>query len=171
MAADGFSSRLPFDDAYEPARAGRHPAIDADESSAIGVAAATLAGLPGASSRRLHMLLEQFGDATRALDAVLDGRAGEAFCDDRNRDFVARRWAQCADPITVALTLRRRSTRVWVTGRPDFPIDPELPQAPAVLLAEGERLTEEQVARVLSFSSNAVLQTKTVIVNGSVAEA
>ncbi len=41
----------------------------------------------------------------------------------------------------------------------------------SVLLAEGERLTEEQVARVLSFSSNAVLQTKTVIVNGSVAEA
>ena len=113
--------------------------VEAEATAAIGVAAATLAGLPGASTRRMHALLRRFGTATRALDAVLDGRAAEAFGLDRDRDYLARHWARCADPLTVALTMQRRATRVWVTGQPDFPIDPELPKAPAVLLAEGER--------------------------------
>lgn len=130
------AARLPFDELEGSAR---HEELDEEAAIAIGVAAATLAGLPGASTRRLHALLHRFGSATRALDAVLDGRAAEAFGDDHNRHFLARHWARCADPLTVALTLRRRSTRVWVTGQPGFPIDPELPNAPAVLLAEGER--------------------------------
>jgi response regulator RpfG family c-di-GMP phosphodiesterase len=41
----------------------------------------------------------------------------------------------------------------------------------SILLAEGEKLTEDQVARVLSFSLNEVLQTKIVAVNGLVVEA
>jgi DNA processing protein len=140
MAADGYTDRLPFPiETLGVHGADTDTDTDTDAGLAIEVAAATLAGLPGATPTRLHALLKRFGTATHALDAVLDGRAAEAFLDDHRCEVLARHWARCADPITVALTLRRRATRVWATGQRDFPIDPRLPLAPAVLLAEGDR--------------------------------
>jgi DNA processing protein len=103
------------------------------------VAAATLASLRGASPTRLHALLEHFGTPAQALDAVRSGRAAEALTDDDRRDLLARRWAGAADPHSIAARLQRRGTRVYTTGERDFPIDPCLPQAPAVLFAEGDR--------------------------------
>jgi DNA processing protein len=107
----------------------------------VAAAAATLAGLQGATPRRLHALLRRFGSPVEALHAVRAGRAAAALTDDadHNRDALARRWAGGADPTLVATTMQRRGTRVWVTGQPGFPIDPGLENAPAVLLAEGDR--------------------------------
>jgi DNA processing protein len=122
--------RLPFGD--------RSRARD-DSPAGQAVAAATLASLQSASPDRLHRLFKHFGTPARALAAVRDGRAAPALPDDRNRDAIARRWAQCADPEGVAAALARRGTRVWAIGQPGFPIDPELANAPAVLFAEGAR--------------------------------
>ena len=118
---------------------GADEALDPDPQRAIAIAAATLASLPGASPRRLCALLEHFADPARALAAVRDGRAAEAFPDDRRGPFVARRWSELADPAQLAAVLQRRGTHVWATGQPGFPLDPGLPKAPAVLFAEGDR--------------------------------
>jgi DNA processing protein len=98
-----------------------------------------LAALPGASTRRLHLLFAYFDGPIHALNAVCEGRAAEALPDDRQRDLIARRWKERADPIALGATLRRRGTHVWATGESGFPIDPGLPKAPAVLFAEGHR--------------------------------
>jgi DNA processing protein len=124
------SPRLPFG---EP----EHPEAGSLDASAI--AAATLASLRGATPHRLHALFECFGNPVGALEAVRAGGAAEALPDDRHRDAIARRWAVAADPHGVESMLRRRGTRVFTTGRPDFPIDPGLANAPAVLFAEGDR--------------------------------
>jgi len=113
--------------------------VGEDPDPAIAIAAATLAGLPGASPRRLHLLFEHFHTPRLALDAVMQGRAAEALPEDRQRDLIARRWSQGADPIAVEAMLRRRGTHVWATGQAAFPIDPGLANAPAVLFAEGDR--------------------------------
>lgn len=126
----GPAPRLPF---TTPERSG-----DTSER-ANAVAAATLASLSGASPPRLHALFKRFGTPARALDAVLDGRAAEALPDDPRSDLLARRWAGAADPQRVAATLQRRGTLVFAAGQTEFPIDPRLAQAPAVLFAEGDR--------------------------------
>jgi DNA processing protein len=124
------SPRLPFDEPERP---------EAWSLDAAAVAAATLASLRGASANRLHKLFTHFAGPLAALDAVRAGAAARALPDDRHRAEIARRWAAAADPRGVESMLRHRGTRVFTTGRPDFPIDPGLDDAPAVLFAEGDR--------------------------------
>lgn len=103
------------------------------------VAAATLAGLQGATPYRLHRLFVYFGTPARALDAVRAGRAAEAIAKDPHRAAIARRWERTADPTPVAAVLEQRGTRVWAARQPGFPFEPGLPEAAAVLFAEGDR--------------------------------
>jgi DNA processing protein len=126
----GRTGRLPFAVATQHAEPG-----EGDHS----VAAATLASLPGASPPRLHALFEEFGTPAHALQAVRDGRAAEALTDDRRRAYLARLWAETADPRAVAETLRQRGTHMFSATQIEFPIDPRLDDAPAVLFAEGDR--------------------------------
>jgi DNA processing protein len=114
-------------------------ACSSDVGEEISIAAATLAALPGASARRLHLLFTRFGGPIPALAAVREGRAAAALPDDRHRDLIARRWKERADPIAMGAALRRRGTHVWATGQTGFPVDPGLDNAPAVLFAEGDR--------------------------------
>jgi DNA processing protein len=103
------------------------------------VAAATLATLQGATPSRLHALFDTFGTPARALDAVRKGRAAEALVNEHHRAMLARRWAATADPETVGKVLRRRGTHIYSADKTDFPVDPQLLAAPAVLFAEGDR--------------------------------
>ena len=124
------TGRLPFAAAAHRAEPG-----EGDHS----VAAATLASLPGATPPRLHALFEVFGTPARALEAVRDGRGAEALAHDRRRAHLAGLWAQTANPKAVAEALRRRGTHVFDATQIEFPIDPRLDEAPAVLFAEGDR--------------------------------
>jgi DNA processing protein len=81
------------------------------------VAAATLACAPGMTPDRLRDLLSRAGGPRAALAALR---------------------ASGADERRVAATLARRSTRVYVAGRPGYPVPDEVPDRPAVLLAEGD---------------------------------
>ncbi len=102
------------------------------------VAAATLAGLQGATPHRLHRLFVYFGSPARALEAVRAGRAAEAIANDPQRAAITRRWQRTADPASVAAVLEQRCTRVWAARQPGFPFDADLPDAAAVLFAEGD---------------------------------
>jgi len=124
------------------------------------VAAAALAALRGASPDRLHALFEHFGGAVGALDAVRAGRAAAALADHPRRNDIARRWARDVDIDGTAARLRERGTRVFSADRPDFPLDPRLDDAPAVLFAEGER------AEVLDRPRVAVIGTRAATPGG-----
>lgn len=108
------------------------------------VAAATLACLPKINPFRLRALLERFGDPVTALDAVRAGHAATALIgDDETSRFaagrrqVAREWRSQVDAETTQRRLTQRGTIVWVDGSPDYPIVDDVPDRPAVLLAEG----------------------------------
>jgi DNA processing protein len=109
-------------------------ALDADA-----IAAAALASLRSATPSRLHRLFTHFGGPAGALAAVRAGRASPALAAEPNGDAIARRWARDVDPDRVESQLRERGARVFAAGRPGFPIDLELRDAPAVLFAEGDR--------------------------------
>lgn len=104
------------------------------------IAATALVALDGMGPARLRTLLEVWPDPREVVSAIRHGRAISAFTDPR-RDLVTRlaAWRSRIDLDRAAEVLRLRSTRVLVTGRPDSPIDPGLPDAPAVLFAEGAR--------------------------------
>jgi DNA processing protein len=120
------------------------------------VAAATLACLPKMTPSRLTALVEHFGDPRRALHAVRTGRAAEALAGDpelgprarAHRHALAREWSARADPAPVGRYLRRRGTRVWLAGTPEYPIADDVPDRPAVLLAEGASIDALGAPRV-----------------------
>ena len=123
------------------------------------VAAATLACLPKMTPSRLTALVEHFGDPRRALHAVRAGRAVDALIGDTDlgprarahRHALGREWSARADPAPVGRYLQRRGTRVWLAGTPEYPITDDVPDRPAILLAEGshtEALGSPRVAIV-----------------------
>jgi DNA processing protein len=121
-----------------PSRPPRPP-LDPDQ-----VAAATLACLPDITPRRLRALLDAFGGPLPALDAVLRDRVLRVLREvspPRTHDALptlVRLWASVGSDARLPHLLAARGTRVFVHGRPGYPID-EMPSPPPVLLAEGER--------------------------------
>jgi DNA processing protein len=111
----------------------------------VEVAAATLASLPDMSHRRLRALFERGGGAIGALAGLERGLASAVLCEGAAatdlpaRQSLARSWQTAARSDRVARTLVARGTRVFVVGRPGYPLDEELPGRPEVLLAEGDR--------------------------------
>ena len=110
------------------------------------IAAATLVELPDMTPARLRALLDHFGTPGAALDAVSRGQAAAALPPDEMtranatpRSVLARRWRGHADTARAARRLEHRGTHVWIDGTPPYPIVDEVPDRPAVLLAEGQR--------------------------------
>jgi len=108
------------------------------------VAAATLACLPEITPKRLWALLDACGGPVQALDAVLQGRVLATVRDvspvrvhDSLPTLMAL-WASVARDERLPALLARRRTRVYLDGTPEFPVF-DAPDAPPVLLAEGER--------------------------------
>ncbi len=106
------------------------------------VAAATLTCLPEMTPNRLHALLEACGGPVAALDAVLRGRVAasvRAVTRPHLQDTIGpltALWSAVARDERLPAALARRETHVFVEGRDDWPFR-EMPDAPAVLLAEG----------------------------------
>ena len=120
-----------------PTRPGTAP-LDPEQ-----VAAATLACLPDMTPNRLHALLDRHQGAVRALDAVLRGTV-EPELREVTRPHVrdalpplVKLWATVARDERLPALLARRRTRVYTQGRADWPFR-EMPDAPGVLLAEGD---------------------------------
>jgi DNA processing protein len=112
--------------------------------NSIDIAAATLACLPHMTPVRLNLLLAQFGGPLTALAAIRDGRAAEAFTGmstvhRADASAAARPWPHIADPDAIERRLRQRGTFVWRDGTPAYPISNDVPDHPAVLLAEGNQ--------------------------------
>jgi DNA processing protein len=129
---------------------------DAPALDPVDVAAATLACLPDMSPKRLHALLERGGGPVGALQALERGLASAVLCADASaRDLpanlaLARSWQAHATIERIAHTLARRRPQVFIAGRAGYPID-DVPDRPAVLLAEGDRpdaLRQRRVAVV-----------------------
>lgn len=108
------------------------------------LAAATLASLPEMTPGRLARILTRWPDPLAALEAVEHGRAGEVLGTTRLPGFAVRAGA----PTGLATTLARRRTRVLLASDPGFPIADEVPDRPAVLFAEGDRLDVLDAPRV-----------------------
>jgi DNA processing protein len=121
------------------------------------VAGAILASLPDMTHGRLRELVARGGGTQGALAALDRGLAEAVLCDGAHpselaaRRTLARTWrAAVARDRTIEQLVHRR-TRVFVAGRPDFPLDPHLPDRPEVLFAEGDvpgALTQPRVAVV-----------------------
>jgi DNA processing protein len=109
------------------------------------VAAATLASLPDMTHQRLRALVERGGGPVGALAALERGLAAAVLCEGappkelEARQALARAWQRAARSDRTARALVARGTRVYVAGRPGYPLDEDLPDRPEVLLAEGER--------------------------------
>src|SRR5205823_2048770 len=110
----------------------------------IEVAAATLASLPDMTHGRLRELVERGGGVMGALAALERGLAAAVLCNGATaeelpaRQSLARVWQASASSDRTARALVARNTRVFVAGRPGYPIDEALPDRPEVLLAEGD---------------------------------
>jgi len=110
----------------------------------VELAAAILACLPDMSPLRLHALLERGGGPVGALAALDRGIAAAVLCSDAPerelpaRQTLARTWQEGATLDRITRVLVERHPHVFVAGRAGYPID-ELPDRPAVLLAEGAR--------------------------------
>jgi len=110
----------------------------------VEIAAATLACLPDMTPKRLRALVERGGGPVGALAALDRGLGSAVLCDGASaselpaRKALARIWQDRAHATRVNRLLCERATHVFVEGRPGHPID-DLPEPPAVLLAEGER--------------------------------
>jgi DNA processing protein len=111
------------------------------------VAAATLTCLPAMTPHRLRVLLEHWPDPRDALAAVQRGRAvavltaapgQERLFDATRVGELSRTWAEAARRDMSPL-LRARGTRVFVDGTAGYPIADDVPDRPAVLLAEGDK--------------------------------
>jgi DNA processing protein len=132
----------------------------------VEVAAATLASLPDMTHRRLRALVERGGGAAGALAGLERGLASAVLCEGASADdlparhSLARAWQVAAQSDRVARTLVARRTRVYVAGRPGYPIDEELPDRPEVLLAEGD------VPEALDRPRVAVVGTRAATPNG-----
>lgn len=108
------------------------------------VAAATLASLPEMTPGRLARILTRWPDPLAALEAVESGRAGEVVGAIPLPGFTVPPGV----PAGLASTLARRRTRVLLASDPGFPIADEVPDRPAVLFAEGDRLDVLDAPRV-----------------------
>jgi DNA processing protein len=93
---------------------------------------------------RLHAVLDACGGPVAALDAVLRGRvlaivreASPPRLHDSLPTLMAL-WASVGHDERLPALLARRRTHVYVEGTVDFPVF-DAPDAPAVLLAEGDR--------------------------------
>jgi DNA processing protein len=110
----------------------------------VEVAAATLASLPDMTHRRLRALMERGGGPVHTLAALERGLAAAVLCEGAPaaelaaRQALARTWQGVARGDRTARTLVARGTRVYVVGRPGYPLDDALPDRPEVLLAEGD---------------------------------
>jgi predicted Rossmann fold nucleotide-binding protein DprA/Smf involved in DNA uptake len=131
------------------------------------VAAATLVCLPDMGPSRLRAVFERWPDPCTALAAVRDGRACDALI-GRARPArageagdLARSWARAARGLDLAPELARRGTTVLVEGNADYPIDDDVPDRPAVLLAEGSAL------EVLARPRVAIVGTRSASTTGS----
>jgi DNA processing protein len=122
----------------------------------VQVAAATLACLPNMTPTRLRALLQRGGGPVGALAGLDRGLAAAVLCERASaEDLPARRalaqvWRELATTPRVPRLLVERQTHVYIEGRAGYPID-ELPDRPAVLLAEGdapEALAPRRVAIV-----------------------
>lgn len=119
------------------------------------VAAAWLAGLPGATARRLLALWLRFGAPAAAADAVESGAAslaGAADDGDAAPPLHARSWLPLRSRAQTAALMQRRGTRVVLPTDPDWRFDvlPETKPA-ALAFVEGrcfEALTRPAVAIV-----------------------
>jgi DNA processing protein len=116
--------------------------VDADE-----LAGATLACLPQITPGRLRALVTRFGGSSAALRAVEHGRAAEALFgagpavrSGGQEHELAELWASSVDTRAVARRVARRGTHVWTEHCDAYPILDEVPDRPAVLFAEGQRL-------------------------------
>jgi DNA processing protein len=111
----------------------------------VELAAATLASLPDMTHRRLRALIERGGGPVAALAGLERGLAAAVLCERvpahelPARQSLARAWQAAARGDRIAGTLVARGTRVFVAGRPGYPLDDDLPDRPEVLLAEGDR--------------------------------
>ncbi len=103
------------------------------------VAAFALLALPDMGPKRLSRLLERWPDPEEVAEAVLAGRAGAALEETRGIVGLARTWRRALDLERARALLASRPTRVLVLGDAGHPIEPELPDAPPVLLVEGDR--------------------------------
>jgi DNA processing protein len=121
--------------------------VSRPEASALDpveVAAATLASLPDMSHRRLRALIARGGGPVGALAGLERGLASAVLCEGAPaaelpaRQSLARAWQVAARSDRTARTLVARGTRVYVAGRPRYPLDEDLPDRPEVLLAEGD---------------------------------
>lgn len=103
------------------------------------VAAAALVALPEMTASRLAALLRRWSDPVEAVEAVRNGRAASAIdtVDRDERAGLRVEWKAALDLDRARVRLASRGTRVLVTGDPDWPLDPDLPGVPAVLLVEG----------------------------------
>jgi DNA processing protein len=132
----------------------------------IEVAAATLASLPDMTHRRLRALLGRGGGPVGALAGLERGLAAAVLCDGAPatelpaRQSLARTWQAAARGDRTARMLVARRTRVYVAGRPGYPLDEELPERPEVLLAEGD------VPEALDRPRVAVVGTRAATPNG-----
>lgn len=102
-------------------------------------AAAVLACMPGVTPKELRALVHRRGGPEAALAAQPSGRV---------------------DAARVARRLTQRGTRVYLEGRPGYPIHDEVPGRPAVLLAEGDE------PAVLGAPRVAVVGTRSCTVHG-----
>lgn len=111
------------------------------------VAAAALVALPDMTAGRLAAVLARWPDPLEAVEAVRGGRAASVV-GNVDRDEQARlrvEWRAALDLDRARVRLETRGTRVLVIGDPDWPLDDDLPGAPAVLLVEG--VVKEAVTR------------------------
>jgi DNA processing protein len=133
---------------------------------AVEVAAATLAALPDMTHSRLRTLIERGDGPVGARAALERGLASAVLChgapaaDLPARRALAQAWVTAARSDRTAHLLAARRTRVYVVGRSGYPIDPDLPQRPEVLLAEGDDATALERPRV------AVVGTRAATPNG-----
>ena len=104
------------------------------------IAAATLACLPDMTPARLRALLRALRRARsrRSSSCAKDGteRAIRRRCDVASAaigDELVRQWRHAPIRRSPLVAWRRRGTRVWIDGAPDYPILDAVPDRPAVL--------------------------------------
>lgn len=107
------------------------------------IAAAALVDLPEMTPARLRVLLTRWPDPREAVDAVRRGRAKRTIAEASKRPIAIEAlagWPAALDLERARTRLAQRGTRVLVIGDPDYPLESELGDAPAVLLVEGTHL-------------------------------